>query len=98
MEEETTSTLHSVGEAAACAANETMGKFSSKFLDFVKTANSLDDKRFSDCQDRASRYNAAYRKYRAETSAHSLKFDQPGWNQGNQYSRHPLNTSMFKWE
>lgn len=37
MEEETTSTLYSVGEAAACAANETMGKFSSKFLDFVKT-------------------------------------------------------------
>ena len=70
----------------------------SAFLDFVKTANSLDGKRFSDCQDRASRYNAAYRKYRAETSAHSLKFDQPGWNQGNQYSRHPLNTSMFKWE
>ena len=70
----------------------------SAFLDFVKTANSLDGKKLSDCQDRASRYNAAYQKYKAETSAHSLKFDQPGWNQGNQYSRHPLNTSMFKWE
>jgi RHS repeat-associated protein len=70
----------------------------SAFLDFVETANSLDGKKFFDCQDRASRYNAAYQKYKAETSAHSLKFDKPGWNQGNQYSRHPLNTSMFKWE
>jgi hypothetical protein len=70
----------------------------SAFLDFVKTANSLDGKKFFDCQDRASRYNAAYQKYKAETSAHSLKFDQPGWNQGNQYSKHPLDTSMFKWE
>ena len=68
------------------------------FLDFVKTANVFDGKKYSDCKDRATRYNAAYQRFRAVTSAHSAKFDQHGWNQGNQYSKHPLNTSAFKWE
>ena len=68
------------------------------FLDFVKTANDLDGKKYSDCKERAARYNAAYQRFKALTSAHSAKFDQPGWNQGGQYSKHPLNTSSFKWE
>ena len=68
------------------------------FFEFVKTANSFDGQKFSDCKTRAARYNAAYKKYRAITAAHSLKFDDAGWDMGNQYSRHPLDTSKFKWE
>ena len=67
-------------------------------FDFAKTANLLDGRKFVDCQARAARYNAAYRKYRAITAKHSLKFDNGGWNMGGQYSRHPLDTSKFKWE
>jgi len=70
----------------------------SAFLDFVKTANTLDGKKFTNCKDKANQYNMAYKRYMVITSAHSLKFDQPGWNQGGQYSKHPLNTSTFKWE
>ena len=68
------------------------------FLDFVKTANDFDGKQYSDCKERAMRYNAAYQKFRAITAAHNLKFDDDGWNMGGQYSRHPLDTSGFKWE
>ena len=67
-------------------------------FDFVKTANSFDGVKYTDCQARAARYNATYKKCRAITAAHSLKFDDWGWNMGNQYSRHPLDTSKFKWE
>ncbi len=70
----------------------------SAFLDFVKTANTLDGKKFTNCKDKANQYNMAYKRYMVITSAHSSKFDQPGWNQGGQYSKHPLNTSTFKWE
>ena len=68
------------------------------FFDFAQTANSFDGLRFTDCKKRAARYNAAYNKYKAITAAHSLKFDNDGWNMGGQYSRHPLDTSKFKWE
>ena len=32
------------------------------------------------------------------SAAHSLKFDNDSWNMGGQDSRHPLDTSKFKWE
>ena len=67
-------------------------------FDFVSTANSLDGVRYSDCRERAARYNAKYLRYRKETAKHSQKFDEYGWNTGNQYSNHPLDTSKFKWE
>lgn len=68
------------------------------FLDFVRTANAYDGKKVSNCAELVGRLNATYERYKSITSAHSLKFDQPGWNQGGQYSRHPLETSTFKWE
>lgn len=37
MEEQTTDTLHAVTDAAAHAAEETMGKFTHKFVDFAKS-------------------------------------------------------------
>ena len=51
-------------------------------FDFVKTANSFDGVKYTDCQARAARYNATYKKCRAITAAHSLKFDDWGWNMG----------------
>ena len=68
------------------------------FLEFVKTANSIDGKYISDCANKAKKFNALYEQYKAKTKSHSLKFDQPGWNQGGQYLLHPLDTSTFKWE
>ena len=68
------------------------------FFEFAKTANSFDGRWFSDCRKRATRYNAAYKKYRAITLEHSLQFDNDGWDKGGQYSRNPLDTSKFKWE
>lgn len=68
------------------------------FLDFVQTANAFDGQKFSDCANRAKQYTAAYRRIRGIVSSHSAKFDMPGWNQGGQYSRHPIDTSIFKWE
>ena len=68
------------------------------FLDFVQTANAFDGQTFSDCADRATRYTTTYRRISEIVSSHSAKFDRPGLNQGGQYSRHPLDPSILKWE
>ena len=65
---------------------------------FSRRDAEIDGKYFSDCANKAKKFNALYEQYKAKTKSHSLKFDQPGWNQGGQYLLHPLDTSTFKWE
>ena len=68
------------------------------FLDFVRTANNYEGKKFDNCKEKAAALNARYSELYNMTKTHSQSFDNKPWNKGGQYSNHPLDTSKLTWE
>ncbi len=68
------------------------------FLTFVETANSYTNKKYPNCKEKAKSMMDKYQQYRDQTAKHSKMFDKKEYNSGNQYVKHPLDTSSFSWE
>ena len=68
------------------------------FYSFLKTANLYEGRQYRDCKAKIFDLQSRYSRFKSLTQRHSSTFDQVGRNMGGQYSRHPLDTSKFKWE